>query len=40
MTNKKTGQVGRPREFDEDEVLGKIMSVFWQFGYEATKLFR
>ncbi len=38
MTNKKTGQVGRPREFDEDEVLGKIMSVFWQFGYEATKL--
>jgi len=29
---------GRPREFDEDEILAKIMSLFWKKGYEATGL--
>jgi len=32
------GHVGRPREFDEDEVMSKIMGVFWQHGYEGTGL--
>jgi len=32
------GQVGRPREFDEDEVLSNIMSTFWENGYEGTGL--
>ncbi len=30
--------VGRPREFDEDEVLAEIMALFWKQGYEATGL--
>lgn len=29
---------GRPREFDEDETLSKIMQLFWENGYEATGL--
>jgi len=32
------GQLGRPREFNEDDVLTDIMSVFWRNGYEGTGL--
>lgn len=30
--------VGRPREFNEDEVMEKIMNLFWEQGYEGTGL--
>jgi len=30
--------VGRPREFDEAEVLEAAMSVFWRQGYESTSM--
>ena len=33
-----TGSPGRPREFDEADVLKKIMSLFWEKGYEGTGL--
>ena len=33
-----SGQVGRPREFDEKEVLSEIMALFWKQGYEGTGL--
>lgn len=33
-----TTAMGRPREFDEDEILLKIMSLFWEHGYEGTSL--
>ena len=36
--DKATGSVGRPREFDEADVLTKIMSLFWEKGYEGTGL--
>lgn len=29
---------GRPRSFDEDQVLDQIMMLFWRKGYEATGL--
>lgn len=32
------GLVGRPREFDEADVLSRVMDVFWQNGYEGTSL--
>ncbi len=35
---KTAGSAGRPREFDEADVLGKIMSLFWEKGYEGTGL--
>ena len=30
--------VGRPRSFDEDEVLAQAMDVFWRKGYESTSM--
>ncbi len=30
--------VGRPREFDEGQVLDVVMDVFWRQGYEGTSL--
>lgn len=30
--------VGRPRSFDEDQVLGAAMDVFWRKGYDGTSM--
>ena len=30
--------MGRPREFDEDDVLVKILDVFWAQGFEGTTM--
>ena len=30
--------MGRPREFDEDEALAKIMDVFWEKGFEGASM--
>jgi TetR/AcrR family transcriptional repressor of nem operon len=30
--------MGRPREFDTDEVIGLAMQVFWSAGYEGSSL--
>lgn len=35
---RETNQVGRPREFQEDAALLKIMETFWRYGYEGTSL--
>ena len=39
MVKTLTGRpVGRPREFDEEQVLASAMDAFWRKGYEATSL--
>lgn len=30
--------MGRPKEFDRDEVLGRAMNAFWRSSYEATSV--
>ena len=30
--------IGRPREFDEDEVVGRMRDLFWDQGFEATSI--
>lgn len=35
---KKSQAVGRPRRFDETEILQKVMNLFWSHGYEGTGL--
>ena len=36
--NKTPQTAGRPREFDEEDVLDKVMKLFWTQGYEGTGL--
>ena len=38
VTTHSTRPVGRPREFDEEQVLVDAMQAFWRKGYEATSL--
>jgi TetR/AcrR family transcriptional repressor of nem operon len=30
--------IGRPREFNEDQAMAKIMNVFWEKGFEGTSM--
>ena len=38
MVQKEERRRGRPRSFDEGEVLEKARGVFWDLGYAATSL--
>ena len=38
MENNKSRAVGRPREFDETEVLTRLMDSFWENGFDGTSL--
>ena len=39
MSKKREPKIlGRPREFDEDEALAKIMHVFWAKGFEGSSM--
>src|SRR5436190_19182839 len=38
MVQKEEKRRGRPRSFDEGEVLEKARAVFWDLGYAATSL--
>jgi len=37
-THERTGERGRPREFDIDEVALSASQVFWEQGYHATSI--
>ncbi len=37
-TGNSTSRPGRPREFDHDVVLDKLMETFWAHGYDATSV--
>ena len=37
-TGNSTNRPGRPREFDHDVVLDKVMETFWAHGYDATSV--
>ncbi|MGJ1010820.1 MULTISPECIES: TetR/AcrR family transcriptional regulator [Enterococcus] len=38
ITNKGVDNMGRPKEFDTQEVLDRAMDVFWENGYGATSI--
>jgi AcrR family transcriptional regulator len=38
VQNSYLAAMARPREFDEDEALGRVMRVFWHQGYQASTL--
>jgi TetR/AcrR family transcriptional repressor of nem operon len=38
MNSAMQNPVGRPRSFDEEEVLATVMDVFWRQGYDGTSM--
>ena len=36
VENNKKRSPGRPRKFDENEVLDRVIDVFWELGYDAS----